>query len=318
MKTIFCFAFICLFFFAKGQTNLVPNGSFESFSQCPNNSAQLNRATYWLQPTGNTPDYFNACANPSLIGTPYTFLGFQPAHTGNAYSGLCLYYACSSNCKEYIEVPLTTPLLANKKYLVSFWVSLADSSYNGVTHIGAYFSPSLIDSQATYEYLPYVPQIQASIVNPIVDTVSWVLISDTLFATGNESYMVIGAFVPDSLYSVQDIRPNPLNMKWAYYYIDDVSVIDCDSLVGVPEYARSSFSSYPNPSNGSFNLKGDFPANAQLYVFNLLGEEMNSPIELPQGNQSFPFSVNLAEGIYVCRIIAAGEILHEEKLVIVR
>src|ERR1700741_3310729 len=112
MRTVlFIYLFTCVLLL-KAQNNLVPNPSFENFSQCPNGQAQLSYANSWIQPTGNTPDYFNACANPAFIGIPHNFIGSQNARTGTAYAGFSPYYNCVWNCREYIEVPLIDTLTA--------------------------------------------------------------------------------------------------------------------------------------------------------------------------------------------------------------
>jgi hypothetical protein len=315
-KRSIVFLFCVLFIKAHGQ-NLVPNPSFENYSTCPTNQDQLNYATPWLQPTNNTPDYFNGCANPTLIGTPINIAGYQNAKTGNAYAGFGSYYNCP-DCREYIEVPLIDTLIQNKKYCVSFYVSLADSSYNGLSSIGAYFSDTLINDQSTPFVLPVVPQINSSLQIPLIDTANWMLVSDTFVANGGERYMVIGTFASDSQLIVTNIRPNPSNYKWVYYYIDDVSVIDI-GYVGIQSPTlKNNISLFPNPSDGTFQLKGNFPENSQLHIYNLLGEETIQPISLPQGNQTIPVELSLAGGIYIYRIISGKDMLHEEKLVIVK
>ena len=40
---------------------LIPNGSFEDYSQCPYEPSQLNFATGWTQCTTATADYMNTC-----------------------------------------------------------------------------------------------------------------------------------------------------------------------------------------------------------------------------------------------------------------
>jgi len=71
--------------FCKGQINLVPNPSFESYTACPNNAATISFATGWLN-FGQTPDYFNSCANStaSFVGVLSNYFGY---HT-NIYSKL--------------------------------------------------------------------------------------------------------------------------------------------------------------------------------------------------------------------------------------
>jgi hypothetical protein len=316
LKLIVIFLFCALFIKVHGQ-NLVSNPSFETHVNCPNAQAQLSYCSFWFQPTGNTPDYYNSCTT-SYVDIPTNWYGFQYPHTGNAYAGFGARYSCSSNCREYIEVRLTDTLIADKKYCVSFYVSLADSSYMGVSSIGAYFSPTRIDSQATIEYLPYTPQISASSLSPLIDTVNWMMVSDTFIANGGELYMVIGVFAPDIQLTMDTIRPNPFGNLFSYYYIDDVSVTDI-GYVGIESQTLSNnISLFPNPSDGNFQLKGNFPLNSQLHIYNLLGEETIQPISLPQGNQTIPVELSLAEGIYIYRIISGKDMLHEEKLVIVK
>jgi OOP family OmpA-OmpF porin len=308
-----------LFIKVHGQ-NLVPNPSFENYSQCPTNQDQLNYAAPWMKPTGNTPDYFNSCYTGTTLfhpSVPVNYLGYQNARTGNAYAGFGSYYNCP-NCREYIEVALIDSLCANKKYSVSFYISLADSSYNGISSIGVYFSDTLVNDQASFFVIPVASQINSPIQSPLIDTSSWILISGTFVANGGEKYMIIGTFVPDSQLIVTNIRPNPSNIKWVYYYIDDVSVTDL-GYVGIQSNTLSNnISLFPNPSNGTFQLKGNFPSNSQLHIYNLLGEETIQPISLPQGNQTIPVELSLAEGIYIYRIISGKDMLHEEKLVIVK
>ena len=316
LKRSVVFLSCVLFIKAHGQ-NLVSNPSFETHVNCPNAQAQISYCSSWFQPTGNTPDYYNSCTT-SYVDVPTNWYGFQYPHTGNAYAGFGARYSCSWNCREYMEVLLTNMLIADKKYCVSFYVSLADSSYMGVSSIGAYFSPILIDSQATIEYLPYTPQISSSILNPLVDTTNWILVSDTFVAHGGELYMVIGVFPPDNQLAMDTIRPDPFGNLFSYYYIDDVSVTDL-GYVGIQStILLNNVSLFPNPSDGNFQLKGNFPLNSQLHIYNLLGEEIIQPLELPQGNQTVPVKLDLAEGIYIYRITSGRDILHEEKLVIVQ
>lgn len=212
--------------------NLVPNPSFEDYSQCPNNQDQLDRAVGWFKPTANSSDYYNACYTGSALfhpSVPINYVGYQNARTGNAYAGFCNYYYCS-NCREYISAQLTQPLEANARYCVSFYVSLADSSLDGIAPIGAYFSNTQINDQSTISNLPFIPQISSTL-QPLNDTMNWMLITGSFIANGGESYIIIGTFSPDSQITVDTIRDNgqPIQ-QFAYYYIDDVSVVriaDC-------------------------------------------------------------------------------------------
>src|SRR5690242_11927178 len=87
--------------------NLVPNSSFEIYSSCPTNEGQVDRAIPWFNPTGNNPDYCNACyvgPSPVPVDVPDNFFGHQFARTGVAYMDIAVY--STGNSREYIEVKL--------------------------------------------------------------------------------------------------------------------------------------------------------------------------------------------------------------------
>jgi hypothetical protein len=70
--------------------NLVPNPSFETYTQCPTDGlfSPISFAPPWSSPTLASPDYFNACSGPlSGMGVPVNIAGNQSARTGSAYAG---------------------------------------------------------------------------------------------------------------------------------------------------------------------------------------------------------------------------------------
>jgi hypothetical protein len=98
-------------------------------------------------------------------------------------------------------------------------------------------------------------------------------------------------------------------------YLDNINVT---TNIGIGENTNPSIKIFPNPSNGNFQLIGNFPDKTELHIFNLLGEEVNMPIEISKGNGSISVQINLTEGIYVCRIMVEGELLSESRLVIIQ
>jgi hypothetical protein len=316
-KGLFLFG---LFFVSllEAQNNLVPNPSFENHSACPASLSEFSKCDSWYAVV-ESPDYFNACSPTSTYnaGIPQNCLGWQNARTGNAYAGIATgpLNDTSNSQREYIGCRLNDTLIAGKKYCVEFYVSLSDSSMWGIDRLGIYFSSTIIQNVATSSYLHYQPQIESPIGIVYNDTMNWVEISNSFIAVGGEQYITIGNFHPTS-----QTTSDSLSGTWyeAYYYIDDVSVTDC-GYVGIQSPTLSNgISLFPNPSDGTFQLKGNFTSNTQLHIYNLLGEEIIQPISLPQGNQTIPVELSLAEGIYIYRIISGKDILHEEKLVIVQ
>ena len=69
--------------------NLVVNGGFETYTECPTIGSLVTNATGWMNLNGTTPDFFHACGNVvplylSMNGTPKNFAGNEPPHSGKA------------------------------------------------------------------------------------------------------------------------------------------------------------------------------------------------------------------------------------------
>jgi len=94
---------------------------------------------------------------------------------------------------------------------------------------GAYFSPTMVSDMSTIVNLPYQLQIESPAGVPISDEINWVKISGTYTAIGNETFITIGNFHPTSQTTSDSLGGS---WHWAYYFIDDVSVIeiaDCNA-----------------------------------------------------------------------------------------
>jgi gliding motility-associated-like protein len=224
MKKILFSYYFLIHLFAEGQNNLVANPSFESYSSCPNSQAQLDRCINWSNPNINSPDYFNTCSPVgSFCFVPLNFWGFQNPRTAQAYAEFTPRYG-SSQGREYVEGKFSDSLFFAKRYCVSFFISLSDSSTWATDRIQAYLSPDSIFLPMA-SVLPYSPQIENPVGNFINDTSGWVLISGTYQASGGERFMTIGNFYNDANTTVNTVRNSPV-LFGAIYYIDDVSVIE--------------------------------------------------------------------------------------------
>jgi OOP family OmpA-OmpF porin len=202
--------------------NLVPNDSFETYSNCPTGYSQMYQAVPWNDPTTGTSDYYNACATGAFTpGVPANNFGVQSARTGSGYAGFIV-YSNTSEYREYVEVPLNTSLVASTNYTVSFYVSLADNSDTATDRIGAYLSVGVVGPVGNYFSLPYTPQVESPGGTYLTDKVNWVLVSGSFTASGGEDHLVIGNFHDDAntATSVVGGAFSPLS----YYYVDDVSV----------------------------------------------------------------------------------------------
>lgn len=294
----------------KGQINLVPNGGFESLTACPiDNNGNVVFASPWYIPNGQTPDLYNTCSTVTPFQVPQNWTGWQMAHSGNGYAGIATYnysYPSSNiNAREYIAVQLSDTLTGGKNYCVEFYASRADSSFWAINRLGACITKHVLNGP-TYDTISAVPQIKYDSTSIFLDTANWIRISGTYLASGGEKYITIGNFYADNQ---TDTISHLGTWYWAYFYIDDVSVVDC-GWSGIDSPAYSAFTLFPSPSNGNFQLSGNFPSESQLHVFNFLGQEVIEPRVLPTGDNKITIDLNLAEGIYTYRILAGREILH--------
>jgi gliding motility-associated-like protein len=230
--------------------NLVINPSFETFSACPAGPSELDKATPWKDPfvnlvgdTCSTSDYYNACnALGSLgVGVPANILGSQPARTGNGYAGIIIYEGISlfpgdcssvggSGWREYVMGQFSSPLVAGQTYCISFWVSLADNVKWASNNFGVHLSNSPVQvncaSVGTNSDLgSYGITPQLTYNGPAIMNVSgWTQLQWNYTATGGENYITIGNFNGNAATNFECSNVDAFN-PYAYYYIDDVSVI---------------------------------------------------------------------------------------------
>jgi hypothetical protein len=209
-------------------TNLVPNPQFETFALCPTNLSMLNVAAPWYRPTFATPDYFNTCAaSNSFVSVPANFVGNQTPYTGQGYAGGYVYSVNGGNdtnaCyREYLQVPLLSPLVAGRTYSVSFRVSLADTVGWAISEIGAYLSVNPVTNFSYQGPLPVVPQIVNPSGNLLTSTNSWMLVQGLFTAVGGEKYLTIGNFLTDS--ATTAVPAGGPEVGFSYYYYEDVHV----------------------------------------------------------------------------------------------
>lgn len=215
------------------QTNLVINGGFENFNQCPLNVTDSNDVVAyvqgWKRPTLGKSLYYNRCS-PKYTGlsVPINWVGNRKANNGDGYMGICAYRdpvpgADAGFRREYIQTVLSKKLKPGRRYYFEMYLSRADSGLLGyaVKNIGALFTATAVSRNDSNE-LNYSPQVEST--SYITDRVNWTKISGSFIATGGEKYLTIGRFGPEAIDQVLSI--NGSQAKQAYYYVDDVSLID--------------------------------------------------------------------------------------------
>lgn len=219
MKKIACLIFILAHFILSAQ-NLVPNGSFEAYTNCPTSFNQLNYCSNWLNPTADgSPDYYNSCSSNYSVPHANCITCYQNAKSGNAFSGIYCYSPLTSDVREYIQTQLSSQLINTNYYLIKFYTNLSNNSQYAVNNIGAYISSVPLTLTTGSYILNYTPQILYP--NLVKDTLNWIEIAGVYISNGTEQYVTIGNFTTDSQLNAANSNGNN---QACYYYIDDVSV----------------------------------------------------------------------------------------------
>ncbi len=244
--------------FSQVPENMVYNPSFEEYRDCPQHIEALGvmqEVDAWWQPTAGSSDYFNSCGGREC-SVPLNKLGSQSARSGEAYCGI---YCSRDQYREYLQTRLKTPLIAGKRYRISFWVSLSEKSPHAATTLGALFTKECIEdstlgivmkrevidlgdqgSQSIAVY--FEPQVVNSRERPLTDTKEWMEVSGEFTAEGGEEFLTIGNFFPFNKSRIVPTRDGQTPLHGAYYYVDDVSVtcieqepVEPEVSVEVPE-----------------------------------------------------------------------------------
>ncbi len=233
--------------------------------------------------------------------------------------------------REYMQVQLTAPLVAGTRYHVSFYVNLAAFepaevvytsntayfNYNfrifGTDKIGAYFSNGPM-TDYTLDPLNTVidvePQIEY-IGAPITEAEDWVLISGSFIAAGGEEYMTIGNFrynnetnfelvrnasTDFSRYPDQVVEPIFQITEYAYYMLDDVSVVEepiVNTVDAGPDSTLNEGDSYAIPTSTT----GTSPVSYVWTPANSLDDPtLPSPTASPTETTTYTVTVDFGDG----------------------
>lgn len=315
-------------FYESKSQNLISNGSFESYTSpvnCSGGSGGFDNYSVfpvnhvvndWF--TQNSPDYFSVlCSGINNNGSPINIFGYSSANNGTNYAGFILFQK-AGNLKEYIFQQLSTPLQSGKVYCLSFYVSRADRITHAIKNIGAYFSnslPTLIGG----EYISAIPQVENH-TGYITDTIQWTLIQGCFIANGGEQYITIGNFnsnaTTDTLFAGTNNQVFGAD-GYAYYYIDNITLID-QSTVGVNELSNgSNISVYPNPAIDVLNINiGNLKENTEIKIYNAFGVLVLSE-SLTTQNSSLK-THHFQNGIYFYYITHDNKVFKQDKLIIIK
>lgn len=271
------------------QVNLVPNPSFEEYTDCPCNDGMVSFAQPWFIAWGS-PDYYNACNNTvnncaPLIsmghnGVPSSITGFQNAYHGLAYMGLITKPENndSPQFREFIGVGLKQELKAQVKYCYSFYVSLSDSAQFTGKEIQIALGP-VADFNAS-DFSEFGQTVIPNTNDSLFNKQRWFQISGEFTATGGERFLFLGNFLPPSQ---STLIPDGIGADWwnvVYPYVDMVSLFECDD--NQRPQIPNIFTPDGNGVNDFWEVVDSNQTIATLQIFNRWG----TPVFKYEGNGS--------------------------------
>lgn len=300
-KTLFILLFISNFGLAQ---NLVPNPSFEDTINCPNGVNSISSVATWFNPTQASPDYYHFCGTSVNNGIPTNSWGYQYAQDGNAYVGIATYWNDSllPEYREYLEVNLISPLIANKTYYWCMWVSLLDSIDYATNNIGISLSNNIVLALSSQTILSNI--VYGNHTEIVIDNVNWTEINGKFTAFGGEEYLIIGNFFTDIQTSILQMQQNVTGGPGGYYYIDNVYLGDSPCMkteIVIPNI----FTPNRDGVNDFFELNFPF---LKVEIFNRWGQKLFESTN----NESFwdgrtTNGVDVSEGTYYYLITTKEE-----------
>jgi outer membrane protein OmpA-like peptidoglycan-associated protein len=216
--------------------NLVPNPSFEEFSDPPSgwyySGKDFSRVSmFWTSPTAASPDVY---APGVKVPVSWQNVGFGKtrAYNGDSFAGITV-YGCDNgkpHCREYIQVQLSEPLVPGQRYGFSCMLSPLQRSVS-IRNIGLWFSNHEIDEGA-HDPILQVPVLSLDRYLPTDG--KWYRWSGHFQAHEASSYLLIGNFTTDDL--TQTKWPVRSDIRFGYTYIDDVRLFKIPPILEAPVY----------------------------------------------------------------------------------
>ncbi|MGZ3862833.1 MAG: T9SS type A sorting domain-containing protein [Bacteroidia bacterium] len=316
--------------FATGQTNFIPNASFENASSCPIIPGWT--ADSWTAYMGS-PDLFSNCSNMICCTTPGNSQGTLAPYDGNNYVGIFNYVIDGgANYTESIYAQLTSPLIAGMRYFFSLKSALSDSCNCASNHLGVNFkvTPNFVSS--TFGDSTYYNNT-AKISFPKTSNHYWILQSGSFIADSAYKYIYIGNFFRQANMDTLVVR-NKLGIYAdggdgqfktsqcvSYYFIDDLKLstdsVFTEQTTGLINSGSipNKIEIYPNPISDVSILQFD---NAKkeicaLTLYDICGQ-IKQTMNNITGNQVIIRKNDLIPGMYFFvlrtgdRVIATGKL----------
>jgi hypothetical protein len=254
MKITFYTALILLFISQIGfSQNIVPNGDFENYTSLPSALGQWGNCVGWGNASGGgSPDYCHVLGSFSAA-LPNNFFASVMPFSGLAIMGFAGMGPLGNNYREYPSIQLSSAMVIGNTYNVSFHITsgAADHYYGySCNRLGVRFSTGPL-TQVAGSPIGGIPQLE---ITGQVWSTSWLAVNFNFTADSTYNQITIGNFYNDDSTSyMSQIQVNSSSVA-AYYFIDDVSVIEDPSASVNNLVLGKDLTVYPNPTSGNFSI----------------------------------------------------------------
>jgi hypothetical protein len=213
-------------------------------------------------------------------GTGYTF-GLSPV----ALTGTQSLWAFENNIATASNdwaFSRCIDMVAATNYRIKYWTRLT-TGYEGSFGVSTGMTADVAGMTQTIKAL-----------TPLAATSLWVIDSADFMVPTTGTYYV-------GLNAVNTNAAASLSIR-----IDDLSIMEVVSGVGISESANSDLSVYPSPSTGVFNINVN-AVNAQIEVYDIVGKRVYAENQLAKGTNVINLT-NLAEGAYFVKVISGSKV----------
>ena len=298
-----CFYLFLVPVTAAWSQNLVPNGSFEEYTDCPPSFGYWANVVGWTSPFTQSADYYNACASGVVCSVPLNTAGYQYPADGNAYMGIITYATLMGGTyREVLATQLTVPLTPGVPVYISYKVSpggFGSNINNSATWAAKAPGMNFFTALPT-DWPAYLFPNNAAVESPgvLLDTAAWTTISGTYVPDSSYQWLAIANFYENTL-SQAELLDSAAQSNKAYSYVDEVCIsldpLFCTGGTGIEKVAMLS-SVRALLTDGQLRLWSDddlHGSTLQLYTmqgskvwsspYPITGSVMDLPVpELPQ------------------------------------
>lgn len=304
--------------------NLVPNPSFEEYSQCPFSTSGIYEGFVddWYS-WSESPDFFHECSNDidGFAGVPANAFGYQNPMTGNGYAGFGTFTLLGPNLREYMAAELIEPLEVGQEYYIVLHASRFDGggesdAWCATNHIGLRF---FLNPTYNVENNQLQPDNFAHLDHEelLTDTMNWTKIDAHFIADQPYNWIAIGNFFDDD--NTQYVVENQTGACYGIYYIENVCIAknedDCSYLITTTNSLKSIKTKteiyvFPNPATTSIEVVASKSNIQRIQLINMDGRLIS---ELSSNYKEVSMNTEqYSRGIYILRIHFENEILNQK------